>query len=225
MLKKIITLLFLFVFAHISFLFVESNFFNIRKININGNYNITSNDIISKLEKLKGESIFSFNINTLSSYLEEDVRIDSIKIRRKLPDTLNIEVIERFPVGIVYKNNKYYYIDKNLNIFAYFNEYDSNGLPLVVIDESLNEKEYVEIENKIKKILGELLESSLYNKISEIYLKDGIYTITLLDGVNIYTHPEIKTAIYDKVLLLHNKESKKRNLEYIDIRFDNIAVK
>ncbi|SQA14779.1 cell division protein FtsQ [Streptobacillus moniliformis] len=115
-------LLLLIAFVYVVFLFIESDFFLVKNVNVEGNIYLVKEDIASKFDKLKGQSLFLLDLSQMRNKIEEDVRIDRVDISREFPDTININVIEKVPIGIINKNHKYYYIDKNLNIFAYYNE-------------------------------------------------------------------------------------------------------
>ncbi|CAM3125122.1 FtsQ-type POTRA domain-containing protein [Streptobacillus felis] len=213
----IIKLLLLISFVYVIFLFIESDFFLVKKVNVEGNISLVKEDISSKFDKLKGEKIFSLDLSEMRNRLEEDVRIESVNISRKFPDTINVNIEERIPIGIISKNNKYYYIDKNLNIFAYYKEVKEDNLPIIDLKE-----ENVE---DIKELLSNVLNTKIYNIISEIYQEKDMYVLTLLDGTDVYTYKEIDSKKYEIAYNIYIEEIKENHLEYIDLRFKDIAVK
>ncbi len=213
----IIRLLLLIAFVYVIFLFIESDFFLVKNVNVEGNIYLVKEDIVSKFDNLKGQSLFLLDLSEMRNKIEEDVRIDRIDISRKFPDTININVNERIPIGIISKNHKYYYIDKKLNIFAYYKEIKDDNLPIIEIKEE-------KIED-LKELLLNILDTKLYHLISEIYSDNEMFVLTLLDGTNVYTNKDIKNKKYELAYKVYSEEIKENNLEYIDIRFRDIAVK
>ncbi|WP_064615402.1 cell division protein FtsQ/DivIB [Streptobacillus moniliformis] len=210
-------LLLLIAFVYVVFLFIESDFFLIKNVNVEGNIYSVKEDIASKFDKLKGQSLFLLDLSQMRNKIEEDVRIDRVDISREFPDTININVIEKVPIGIINKNHKYYYIDKNLNIFAYYNEIKDDNLPIIEI----NEEKF----DDLKELLSNILGTKLYHLISEIYSRKEMFVLTLLDGTNVYTNKDIKSKKYELAYKVYSEEIKENDLEYVDVRFKDIVVK
>ncbi|ACZ00594.1 cell division protein FtsQ/DivIB [Streptobacillus moniliformis] len=210
-------LLLLIAFVYVVFLFIESDFFLVKNVNVEGNIYLVKEDIASKFDKLKGQSLFLLDLSQMRNKIEEDVRIDRVDISREFPDTININVIEKVPIGIINKNHKYYYIDKNLNIFAYYNEIKDDNLPIIEI----NEEKF----DDLKELLSNILGTKLYHLISEIYSRKEMFVLTLLDGTNVYTNKDIKSKKYELAYKVYSEEIKENDLEYVDVRFKDIVVK
>ncbi|WP_064581007.1 cell division protein FtsQ/DivIB [Streptobacillus moniliformis] len=210
-------LLLLIAFVYVVFLFIESDFFLVKNVNVEGNIYLVKEDIASKFDKLKGQSLFLLDLSQMRNKIEEDVRIDRVDISREFPDTININVIEKVPIGIINKNHKYYYIDKNLNIFAYYKEIKDDNLPIIEI----NEEKF----DDLKELLSNILGTKLYHLISEIYSRKEMFVLTLLDGTNVYTNKDIKSKKYELAYKVYSEEIKENDLEYVDVRFKDIVVK
>ena len=205
------------MFVYILFIFMGTNFFEIKNITITGNNDLIKNDIVKYLYKLKGQSIFNISTNQLSADILNDVRVRDVEISRSFPDTLRIKINEKKPLGIMYINNQYIYIDENLNPFAYYSEIKDKEIPIIFLEKN--------DEENVKLLLSNVSKSKIYPFISEIYaIKDG-YTLTLLDGTDIYTDKDVETNKYDLGYKIYTKEKENKNLEYLELRFRDIAVK
>ena len=205
------------MFVYILFIFMGTNFFEIKNITITGNNNLIKNDIIKYLYNLKGQSIFNISTNQLSADILNDVRVRDVEISRSFPDTLRIKINEKKPLGIMYINNQYIYIDENLNPFAYYSEIKDKEIPIIFLEKN--------DEENVKLLLSNISKSKIYPFISEIYaIKDG-YTLTLLDGTDVYTDKDVETNKYDLGYKIYTKEKENKNLEYLELRFRDIAVK
>lgn len=217
--KKLLNALIFVLIIYISFIFIESKFFLVREININGDVSLIQKDIIDKIMLIKNKSIFSYNFSMLENEISNDIRVDYVDIKKKLPDKIEIEIKLREAIGIVEINDKFYFIDKNLNVFSYYEELKEKKLPIININD--DEKE-IEV---LKLILNELTKSKIYSQISEIYKGEESYELILLDGVKIYTSEDVTTFKYDKAFEIYESEKKIYNLEYLELRYKDIAVK
>ena len=68
------------MFVYILFIFMGTNFFEIKNITITGNNNLIKNDIVKYLYNLKGQSIFNISTTQLSAELLNDVRVRDVEI-------------------------------------------------------------------------------------------------------------------------------------------------
>ena len=205
------------MFVYILFIFMGTKFFEIKNVTITGNNDLIKNDIVKHLYNLKGQSIFNISTNELSSELLNDVRVKDVLISRSFPDTLKIKIDQRTPLGIIYRNDQYIYVDENLNPFAYYSEIKDVELPILFLEEK--------DEENFKVLLSNLSKSKIYPLVSEVYsMKDG-YTLTLLDGTDVYTDKDVDTNKYELGYKIYTKEKETKNLEYLELRFRDIAVK
>ena len=99
-------------------LFFLSPIFNVKVINVNNNSKISSEEIISLSGILKEENTFKINKSKSIKSIKENPYIESVTITRKLPDTVNIDIVERettymieFANGFVYINNQGYMLE------------------------------------------------------------------------------------------------------------------
>ena len=205
------------MFVYILFIFMGTKFFEIKNVTITGNNDLIKNDIVKHLYNLKGQSIFNISTNELSSDLLNDVRVKDVLISRSFPDTLKIKIDQRKPLGIIYRNDQYIYVDENLNPFAYYSEIKDVELPILFLEEK--------DEENFKVLLSNLSKSKIYPLVSEVYsMKDG-YTLTLLDGTDVYTDKDVDTNKYELGYKIYTQEKETKNLEYLELRFRDIAVK
>lgn len=100
---------------------LSSSLFNIRKITVSGNNKLTSDTIIS-LSKLELYSnIFRFNTLVTENNIKENAYVEDVKISRRIPDTVKIDIKERnanfslkFAESYAYINNQGYILEFNI---------------------------------------------------------------------------------------------------------------
>ncbi len=89
-----------------------SPIFQIQTINVNNNEQIASETIVSLSELSTGQNIFQFSKNKTINKIKENPYIESVKIERKLPNQIQIQVQERKKDFNVEFLNGYIYINK-----------------------------------------------------------------------------------------------------------------
>ena len=128
-----------------SIYFLLSSFFNIHNIVIAGNEKITQETIISlsgiELEK----NTFKISKNKVEQAIKTNAYIDSVKIKRKLPDTIEIQVVERKPAYMLTLGNAYVYI----NTQGYLLEISQEKLQVPIITGILTPEDQIQEGNRL----------------------------------------------------------------------------
>lgn len=164
-----------------------SPIFNIKNIQVRNHEQVNSDTIISLSELKTEENIFRFNSNIVAKKIEENAYIKNVKIHRKLPSTIQIEVEERKHSYSVDFLGKYAYIDNQGYILEIAE--DSKQKPIlqgietpeeqVVEGERLNKEDLEKLEDVIK-IINATKEYELDNKVTSIDMsKKNEYSLYL----------------------------------------------
>lgn len=108
------TALLIIIIAGIIFALV-SPIFNIEEIEVSNNDQINTETIISLSQLNLGQNIFKFNKNKINKNIKTNAYIESVEIKRKLPNKVQIQIEERkqeynveFLNGYAYINNQGY---------------------------------------------------------------------------------------------------------------------
>lgn len=108
------TALLIIIIAGIIFALV-SPIFNIKEINVSNNEQIKTETIVSLSQLNLGQNIFKFNKNKVNKNIKTNAYIESVEIKRKLPNKVQIQIEERkqeynveFLNGYAYINNQGY---------------------------------------------------------------------------------------------------------------------
>jgi cell division protein FtsQ len=164
-----------------------SPLFNIKDVTVTGNNKLSGEEIISLSEIRTEENIFKTSKNDIKNKIKTNPYVENVKIRRKLPDKVEIIVVERVATYMLPFANSYVYINNQ----GYMLEITSQKANLPIItgfstpEENLHEGERLLSEDLVK--LGEVLqiiESANANGIQELITKIDIsnrqdYTIML----------------------------------------------
>ena len=164
-----------------------SPLFNIKDVTVTGNNKLSKEEIISLSEIRTEENIFKTSKNDIKNKIKTNPYVENVKIRRKLPDKVEIIVVERVATYMLPFANSYVYINNQ----GYMLEITSQKANLPIItgfstpEENLHEGERLLSEDLVK--LGEVLqiiESANANGIQELITKIDMsnrqdYTIML----------------------------------------------
>ena len=129
-LKSILKILLLFaiIVGILLFLFI-SPVFNIKNINVQGNNKINTEEIESLSKINMNENIFRFSSRQIEENVKENAYIDTVEVKRKIPNTVEIIVTEREAKYQLEYGNAFVYIDGNGNILEISNE--NANLPII----------------------------------------------------------------------------------------------
>lgn len=198
--------------------FIETDYFKINEITVTGKNNLLKDDIISKIENLKGENIVYINTGRMEEILGKDVRVKKISIRKVYPSKLIVEFEEREPYVYVKKGNDIFLADKELNLFGHISEIESKNIPVIIYTDEDSLKD-------IKIILSKIKNKDLYDMISEIRKNNKTYELILKNGVKFITDSFVSSKKYDSRYKLYEKIKDEQTINYMDIRFKDVNVK
>ena len=91
--------------------FLLSPIFNITEINVSGNSKISSEEILSLSQLKKDENTFKINKKETKEKIKQNSYIDTVEIKRTLPDKITIVVTERTATYQINYSNMYMLIN------------------------------------------------------------------------------------------------------------------
>ncbi len=236
-----LTILILIILGGIFYLICFSSFFQVRKIEIVGNQKTETEKLLRNIEKklekkiffFPSQSIFLVNLKEINNLLlEKFPQVASVNLKRRFPDALSIEIKEREPVAIFSQQEKNFFIDKEGVIFEeiFQEEWEMFKIKKLNLGKALNLGEKVVLKEELAQILefGQKLKEDL--KISPIEFliisEEGI-NIKTSENWEIYFNPientEWQLTKLKAVLEKEIPQEKRKDLEYIDLRFGNFA--
>ena len=182
---KVLTLII--VIIGVSIYVALSPLFNIKEINVTGNSKLSKEEIISLSELKTDENTFKVSKKNIKNKVKANAYIENVKIRRKLPDEVEIIVVERVATYMIPFANSYIYINNQ----GYMLEITSQKAEMPAIvgistpEEELHEGQRLISEDLVK--LGEVLqimESANANELVDLITKIDIsnrqdYILTL----------------------------------------------
>lgn len=226
LIKRLIAI-FIVLIAIALYVVFKTNTFLINKVDCKGETLITGDFVKETTKKLKGDNIFTIDEDEIISELKKNPYVKEVKITKKLPKKLVINVTEA--KGLFYVNNDSYkgIISSDLILLEKATEIDSDNLiEIKGIDISkINIGNTIDDDTRLNTILNEL-----YNEQGIIKDKKEEFLIT---SVNLSDLSSIKVYLNNVEVRIgtdENLRSKMNNAiavyksglatEYIDVSFD-----
>ena len=219
--KSINVLILLFLLAGMMFFgkrFIDTDYFKVQEVLIKGEFKLLKQDIVTKLEQMKGKNIVYLNTNEIESLIKKDARVKRVSVKKLFPSKIEVTLEEKQPYVYVKKGDETLLADKDLVIYGDILEDPSRNIPVIEYtnDESLN---------AIKTILSKIKNKDFYAMISEIRQSEKNYEILLINNVKIITDTQVTDKKYEDAYKLYERIKKERRVTSMDLRFIDIVVK
>ena len=199
---------------------MTSPIFNIKEIKVSNNNIVSSEEIISLSTLKTDENIFKFSKNNVKNKIKENAYIENVQIKRKIPKTIEINIIEREPKYSIDFMGKYAYIN-NQGYILEISE-DNKGLPIIqgiitneeeiVPNNRLNIDDLNSLENIIK-IMNIAKESNLESIVTSIDISDKNNYILYIEQEKKRIHLGDNTNLSNKILYAIGIIEKEKDVE------------
>jgi cell division septal protein FtsQ len=200
--------------------------FHVQRINIHGNHRLSSGEVMSLVAGLRGRSILAIDLEQCRTALLNSPWVADASLRRTLPSTVEIAILERTPLGIGRINGSLYLVDdRGTLIDEYGPNYSDLDLPIIdglsgaPDDETAN----VYRARLARRLLDALKVQNLASRISQIDVSDARNAVVLLDDdptqlrlgserfvERLQSYFELAPALREQVPAM----------DYVDLRFD-----
>ncbi len=167
--------------------------FNISNIKIIGNEQVKYEEILS-LSGLKVDTnLFKNTKNNITKNIKQNAYIDSVSIKRKLPDTIEIQIKEKQKAYMLQFMNGYAYIDNQ----GYILQISQDKKELPILKGYVTSEEYIYEGNRLCIDDLEKLEvtSKIMQAIRDVGIEQNISSIDITNKqeYSLYIESELKT--------------------------------
>lgn len=203
---------------------VYSPLFTLQRLVVNGNSYLKADEVMQIAHVYRGEPLYQLETAEVTQHLLRDLRIESATVHRRIPDTLEIDIVERRPIATVACDLGYVDFDRQGKAIACYKGLKSMAIP-VITGVSVHDI-YIGDDNADPNVADALkllagLDETALNQISELSLAAS--------GVALYTTNavQIKLGNFDrleeKIKLINSflKElpESKHKIEYVDFSY------
>ncbi len=234
-----LTILIFIISGSVFYFFTFSKILQVKKIIVNGERNslvrqvetFVKNETKTRVLFFETNNIFFVNLNKIKSdILTKFPEVAELKIKRNLFDTLNIDIRERKGVLFFYQEDKYFLLDKE---GVAFDKIKDNKLNLTVIEKSHFKRVSLGEEVIKKELVSEILKiisefNTLKIPIKNILIvSDDRINVRTIEDWEVYLNPKTDLDWQLKklkaVLAEEIPKEKRNNLDYIELRFGDLA--
>lgn len=219
---------FILLFGLSTYVLLQSPIFSVKNIEIIGRSDISQQELVKLSGVALGNNIFKLNLQEGQRKIQLLPAVKDVKITRKFPSTVIIQLTERKPVALIPVKNNFIEIDEEA-VYIRQGKIEQKSIPIItgcnVGDVKLGEK----IKNsKVQTALQVMadLPAEMLNILSEVHIDDQgrvvIYTIHGVQGR--FGYPEDisqKGRIFLQVL---NQLQDQQRIEYVDLTSFKLPV-
>ena len=201
-----------------------NNPFILKYINVKGNNYINTEEIISLISIDDKKSIFDYDIEYIKNNIEKITFIKAAYIGLKIPNRLEINIIENIPIALILHNNRKKFLDSEGDFLSVSSK-SINNFPVPILNIISID---FEVNNSIP-IIKHLYQNytSLYDNISEILESDSTITLLTDNKTKIFVNPEMTISNMNKLKKFEQTINEIKSLndyKYIDLIYKNQIV-
>ncbi|MDO5708139.1 MAG: FtsQ-type POTRA domain-containing protein [Andreesenia angusta] len=233
LIKSIFILLCIFIIIYI--FFTKLPLFSIKNISVKNNEKIQDNQIVKSSGLVLGENIFKIDKEKIYANLKsKEPYIESVEVKRRLPNTIFLNINEKKDIYTIIFGKKRYFIGKEaiplseMNMELDDKNDDNDGIPILnglkiekmiigepikISNKNIDEKEFRKFSAGISRESIRAISKEIeINENSEVSIKVSDYQTIKLGKFN---NMEYKTDVLDRIL----KDLKKKKIQFKTIDF------
>ena len=226
-------LVFLAICGAILGFFVYVPFFTLKEVKLIGAEKITVEDILKVGDIYIGEPIFELETDKVTTRLSNDLRIESVTVRRIVPNSLEVVIKERKPLATIVCDYGYLDLDKNGKIIDSYKNLREMKIPMItgaqIKDKYIGDDIDNELVKEILEFLQKLKAESL-NKLSEVAIVAEDYIVAYTDTekavqirIGKLERLDEKAHLVDD--FLRDLDSNPHEVEYVDFNYTAPFIK
>lgn len=217
----------------------EHEIFHIGQINVRGNHRLSTGEVLALVDGLRGRSILAIDLEEWRRALLSSPWVRDASLRRTLPATVEVAILERAPLGIGRIGGALYLVDeRGAVIDEYGPSYADLDLPIIdglsgrsgAADPPLSETSAAGGQSSdvyramlARRLLDAFGGSTLAGRISQIDVSDARNAVVLLED-----DPTLIRLGYDRFVerlesyfeLAPALREQVPVIDYVDLRFD-----
>jgi len=227
------TTIFIFVVILAIYLFLQSDFFLLQKVEVIGNQNLSKEKIVELADLPLKSDMFYLDLQRAARNLKIHPMIKDVQIYRKLPDSVVIKIMERTPLALIPDTEGFVLIDEEFIVLKKVKEISKFNLPLitgVIVPNGITNGQSVDNE---KLLLAKQVIEATWDKAQNYFCE---INLAQEDNIKMYTYEGIEVHFGDLSNFEHkyqlfkslyngkSVEQKLADIDYIDVSFEGLPV-
>lgn len=222
----------IFVVAGMAYGFVRLSargVFTVDRVIVHGNSRLSTGEVLTLVDGLKGESVFSADLERYRARLLESPWVADATMRRVLPSTIDLRVVERAPIAVGRAGDQLFLVDPSgVIIDEYGPQYAQYDLPIVDGLVTSPAKGSPTVDAERARLVTRFVEAiagvpAIRQHISQIDVSDAHNLVAILDQdpVALRLGDRDFTARLQRYLeLAPSLKEQIKEIDAVDLRFD-----
>lgn len=204
------------------------------RIVVSGNERLAKGEVMAVLSGLRGESVLFTDLDVWRRRLLASPWVRDAALRRSLPSTIEVAVVERVPVGVARVNGELYLVDeRGVIIDQYGPQYADLDLPIIdglsagavpggSVSETLIDESRAELAARV--IAAVKSKPTIARRLSQLDVSDGHNATVILTGdtaVLELGEEQFLPRLESYLALAPTLRERVADIDYVDLRFDD----
>lgn len=204
-------------------------FFTVDRVVIRGNSRLSAGEVLMLVDGLKGESIFSADLGRYRARLLDSSWVAEATMRRVLPSTIDLRVIERSPIAVGRLDDHLFLVDASgMIIDEYGPQYSQYDLPMVDGLVSLPHDNRPSVDPERVRLVARFVDAiaalpAIREHISQLDVTDAHNLIAILDQDPVALRlgdRDFAARLQRYLELAPSLKEQIQEIDAVDLRFD-----
>jgi cell division protein FtsQ len=201
---------------------MHAHVLTVDRITVTGNERLSKGEVVAVLSGLRGESLLFTSLDAWRTRLLASPWVKDAALRRALPSTIEVAVLERQPVGVARMNGELYLIDdRGVLIDQYGPQYADLDLPII---DGLTTADEGRADLAARVITAVRAKPALAKRLSQVDVSDGHNATVILTGdpaVLELGDDQFVPRLESYLSLAPTLRERVADIDYVDLRFDD----
>ena len=205
----------------------QAHVLQVDRIVVTGNERLSKGEVIAVLSGLRGESVLFTDLNAWRQRLLASPWVRDAALRRSLPSTIEVALLERVPIGVARVNGELYLVDeRGVIVDQYGPQYADLDLP--IIDglgggaETMVDETRADLAARV--IAAVKSNPSIARQLSQVDVSDEHDATVILSGdpaVLELGDDQFLPRLESYLALAPALRERVASIDYVDLRFDD----
>ena len=210
---------------------VHAHVLTVDHIVVSGNERLSRGEVIAVLSGLRGENLLFTNLDTWRTRLLASPWVKEAALRRSLPSTIEVAVLERTPIGVARMRGDLYLVDERGVVIDQFGpQYADIDLPII---DGLTRSDTKATDNTIDESRADLAarvvsavraKPAIAKRLSQIDVTDEHNATVILNGDPAALElgdDQFLPRLESYLALGPTLHERVADIDYVDLRFDD----
>lgn len=208
---------------------VRAQMFSINRIVVRGNARLSTGEVLTIVDGLRGGSLFAANLETYRVKLLDSPWVADATFRRVLPSTIDLRIVERVPMAVGRLGDQLYLVDPaGVIIDEYGPQYAQYDLPIIDGLVSTPSAASPVVNPERARLAARFIDAlasapALRQRVSQIDVSNAHNLVVLIDQdpAQLYVGDKDFVARLQRYLeMAPTLKEQISDIDYVDLRFD-----